>query len=99
MLHPRSAVKGISDQNNELFNEARDSFRHGDVLKGVRQGAEYLVNGIPGLGSSAEDAAQEFDKGNYGAGLGKTAALGVNTAAWLSKRRGLFPVPCARCAA
>jgi hypothetical protein len=92
MLHPQNAAKSYSADNNRLFNEAGQRFSHGDIIGGIREGANYLLNGIPGLGSSSEDASQEFDKGNYRAGFGKTAALGVDTAAGLAIPHVLGPV-------
>lgn len=71
------AVKSYGKQNEELFNKSSEAFKKGDYAEGVRHGLGYLMNAVPGLGSTADAAGDEMAKGNYGKGLGSAAGAAL----------------------
>jgi hypothetical protein len=80
LSHPVATAQGYSEAQNQLFNASRESFSKGDTINGVRHGLNYLLNGIPGLGSSIESAQNQGLSGDYGGMVGSSMGLGLQTA-------------------
>jgi hypothetical protein len=73
--HPLDTVRGIGNRNAELFKKAEDAYKSGDYVGAISHGLNYLLNGIPGVGSTLDDAGEQAKAGDVGGALGKTAGL------------------------
>ena len=69
------AAKAYGQRNAELFQKAEDAAKRGDYSEAVAHGLHYLLNGIPGVGSTLDEAADQAKAGDIGGSLGKTAGL------------------------
>ena len=78
--HPLDTLAGMVQQDVDLAKGAGAAFGRGDILGGIRRGANTLINAVmPGLGASSEDAGQAWEKpGNWREATGKTLGVGVN---------------------
>lgn len=76
--HLGATASAYSDQNVKMYNRAVDSFKKGDYTEAARHALHYLANGIPGLGSGADEAGDKFQAGDIKGGLTDTAALATN---------------------
>jgi hypothetical protein len=100
-------ITGQMGENQRLYNASAQAFRSGDVVTGLSKGADYLLNGIPGVPiGSAIDASQRHlaNPETRGTGVGESLALGLNAAAgpasarvlpdvaaWMNEKSGVLP--------
>jgi len=77
ILHPVETAKAYGQENRALFDAAKDAYGKGNYLEATRHAMNYLLNAIPGLGSSLDVASEQMEKGDVAGGLGTT--LGVGT--------------------
>lgn len=84
-------VSGIGQENLRLYNESREAFTSGDIPTGIRKGLNFLLNGIPGLGSTLDQASEDFEAGEPGKGTGRAiaAAAGIAAPEYLSRVRSI----------
>lgn len=57
--HPFTAVTHYGDQNAAIEKQAEDAFKQGKYAEGFHHVLGYLANGIPGLGSTYNDAVNQ----------------------------------------
>lgn len=67
--------------NQKIYDEAKDALSKGKYGDAAVKGLYYLLNGIPGLGSSLNQSGTDLNKGQIGAGLGTAIGLGMSMAA------------------
>lgn len=77
----RAVVGGYGQQTEQIAREAEEAFKKGDYTTGAIKTFYWLLNGIPGIGSSLNDAANEFSRGEYGKGFGHSVGTGIAVSA------------------
>ena len=77
ILHPVETAKAYGQENRALFDAAKESYGKGNYLEATRHAMNYLLNAIPGLGSSMEKASEQMGKGDIAGGLGTTVGVGT----------------------
>ncbi|MBZ5677114.1 MAG: hypothetical protein LAP61_22955 [Acidobacteriia bacterium] len=73
--HPIEAIKAYGAANSHLADQAKESFQKGDYAEGVRHTLSYLMNGLPGVGSTLDEAGNKAQAGDIPGALGETAGL------------------------
>lgn len=80
-LHPVETAKAALASNQQLFDEAYNAFQRGEYGHAAVKGLYYLLNGIPGLGAGLNEAGNQLNRGEIGAGLGTAVGTGLTLAA------------------
>jgi len=80
-------AQGIGAENQRLYDEAREAFAQGDVMTGITKAAKYVLNGIPGLGSTLDQATQDLHEGEIGRGIGRSVGLGASLGVPVAAKR------------
>lgn len=75
VLDLKGTAKNYNAQQNEIFQKAVDSYKAGDYSSAMQHGLHYLINGVPGVGSTLDSASEQAKAGDIGGALGKTAGL------------------------
>ena len=78
--HPRQTLTRIGSANDAPRAAAVDAFKRGDYVEGVRHGVNWLLNAIPGVGSTMEKASDEAQHGDLAGGIGTTLGIATNLA-------------------
>lgn len=78
VAHPIDAIKAYGAANSQLADKAKESFQKGDYAEGLRHSLGYLLNGLPGVGSTIDEAGDKAKAGDVAGGLGETAGLATN---------------------
>lgn len=76
-----AAVNAYGQQNEKMLHDASDAYQNGDYTGAARHFFHYLLNGVPGLGSSLEEAGNKFQQHDFAGGLADTAALATQISA------------------
>lgn len=90
-LHPVQTVRAYGQENQRLFDDAAAALKKGDYSHAALKGLYYLLNGIPGLGSSLDQASTELAHGDYGKGIGRSVGVGLQVSAPTAIQRALAP--------
>lgn len=69
------AIKAYGQQNQRLAQRAEDAFKSGDYAGAVSHALHYILNGVPGVGATLDEASDQAKNGDIGGALGKTAGL------------------------
>lgn len=77
---PRDTVKSIGASTQAIYERAAESFRKGNYGEAAMHALYYMLNGIPGLGTTLESAADDMKAGDYGSGMGKGMGMGLSFA-------------------
>lgn len=75
IAHPVDTINGYGKQNEDLWNQAKDSFSKGNHAEGVQHALNYFLNGIPGVGALLNEAGNKSAQGDYKGAIADTAAL------------------------
>lgn len=78
VAHPLDAIKAYGAANSELAHKAQESFKKGDYSEGLRHSLSYLLNGLPGVGTTLDEAGTKTGTGDISGGVGETAGLATN---------------------
>ena len=78
MRHPLHTAKSILEAQGQLAQDAKDSFKQGDYLSGVRHAVAYL---LPLVGPVIDKAGNDAAAGNVSKGLGEAAGVAAPIAA------------------
>jgi hypothetical protein len=73
--HPIDAIKAYGAANSHLADKAKESFQKGDYAEGLRHSLGYLLNGLPGVGSTIDEAGDKAHAGDLPGALGETAGF------------------------
>lgn len=76
--HPIDTIKAYGQQNSTIAAKAEESFKKGNYAEGVRHVLGYVLNGLPGVGSTIDEAGDKAGSGDVAGGLGETAGLATN---------------------
>lgn len=76
--HPIDTLQHMGQSMAQPAVAAQDSFAHGRYLEGVRHGINYMLNVVPGVGSSLDAAGSQGDQGDISGMLGTTAGVATN---------------------
>lgn len=76
--HPLDTGGSMLDAQGQLAYKARDAFKRGDYVEGLRHGLNYL---LPIIGPQADRAGDLLDQGEYAKGAGATAGIATNVVA------------------
>lgn len=76
--HPGDAAQGYGAQTAKLGQAAIDAFHQGDIPQGIRHTLSYFLNGVPGIGSSLDEAGNKAKAGDFDGAIADTAALATN---------------------
>jgi hypothetical protein len=74
---PSDTAKAYGEQNAAILKNAKDAWERGDHSSAIAHGVNYLLNGIPGVGATLDQAQMESERGDVGAALGRTGGLGA----------------------
>lgn len=69
-------VEGLGVAAGQLRQDAADAFAQGDYVTGSRKLINYLLTGL-GVGPALDEASDLLEQGQYGKGLGKATAVGL----------------------
>lgn len=72
---PKAAAKEYGEQTGKILQNAKDAWGRGDHASAIAHGVNYLLNGIPGLGATLDQAQIESEAGDVGSALGRTAGI------------------------
>ena len=81
VMHPGEAIKRWGQVNNKILSNAEDAYKRGDYTEAAAHALYYVLNGVPGLGESLDEAGTKIRNGDIAGGLADTAALGTQVAA------------------
>jgi hypothetical protein len=81
MTHPAQTLTQIGAANDTPRVAAVDAFKRGDYVEGVRHGLNWLMNAIPGVGTTMEKASDQAQSGDVSGGIGTTLGVATNLAA------------------
>lgn len=81
VVHPVATAQSYGQSNVEIEREAEEAFKRGDYGTGVVKSLYYLLNGIPGLGASLNQSANQLSSGQVAKGLGTATGLGLQASA------------------
>lgn len=81
VTHPIATAQAIGQDNTDLYNKAKSAFDRGDYVEGAFTGLNYLLNGIPGLGSSIQKLQEQGRSGDIAGEAGGSLGVGLNIAA------------------
>ncbi len=80
VTHPAQTLTKIGAANDAPRVAAVDAFKRGDYVEGVRHGLNWVLNAIPGVGSTMEKASDQAQSGDIAGGIGKTLGVATNLA-------------------
>lgn len=75
VAHPLDTAKGVLQSNEGLADEASKAFHEGRYADAVRHGIGYVLNGLPGVGATLDEAGNKAAAGNVGEAIGETGSL------------------------
>ncbi len=78
--HPQQTLTQMGSANDAPRAAAVDAFKRGDYVEGIRHGVNWLLNAIPGVGSTMEKASDEAQHGDLAGGIGTTLGVATNLA-------------------
>jgi hypothetical protein len=78
MTHPGQTLSQIGAANDAPRVAAVDAFKRGDYTEGMRHGLNWLLNAIPGVGSTMEKASDQAQSGDLAGGIGTTLGVATN---------------------
>lgn len=81
VTHPAQTLTQIGAANDAPRVAAVDAFKRGDYVEGVRHGINWLLNAVPGVGSTMEKASDQAQSGDVSGGIGTTLGVATNLAA------------------
>ena len=81
IMHPGPAIQAYGQQNEQIFNRAKDAYQKGNYSEAAAHGLNYLLNGIPGVGAALDEAGNKMANGKVKEGLADTAALATQIVA------------------
>ena len=78
VTHPVQTLTQVGEANDMPRVAAAEAFKRGDYTEGVRHGLNWLLNAIPGVGSTEEKASDAAQHGDLAGGIGITAGVLTN---------------------
>lgn len=73
--HPIEAAESYGQQNQDIWNKAKDSFQSGNYGQAARHAFSYFLQAIPGLGAALDKAGDKAGSGDVNGAIADTAAL------------------------
>lgn len=80
VTHPLQTLTDIGTANDAPRVAAADAFKRGDYVEGVRHGVNWLLNAVPGVGSTMENASDKAQSGDVAGGVGTMLGVATNLA-------------------
>ncbi len=80
ITHPIDTMRAMGNDNQKIAEDAKKAYDSGDYASAVRHSVNYILSGIPGLGSSIEKQSNKFAKGDIAGGVGGSLGLGTDLA-------------------